>query len=262
MSTQFIILWTLGICMSLMALSWTVAKKINNYSIVDAIWSLSFALLSIPLFVFGQGFFYRKLIICSMFFVWSMRLGSYLAVRIFGHLDQEDTRYIQLRKDYGNRVAFRFFLFFQFQALSIPLLLAPLFVSVQNTDELLHPLEFLGLLVWLVGLIGETVSDSQMKRFKSDPLNKGKVCNIGLWNYSRHPNYFFEAVIWLGYGIFALASPWGIVAFYAPVIMWILLTKVTGIPYAEAQSLKSRGDAYREYQKRVSAFFPLPPKRF
>jgi steroid 5-alpha reductase family enzyme len=95
-----------------------------------------------------------------------------------------------------------------------------------------------------------------LNAFKNDPTNKGKVCRVGLWNYSRHPNYFFEWLIWMAYLIFALASDGGWIAVFAPAIMLYLLLRVTGIPLTEENAIKSKGDLYREYQRTTSAFVP------
>jgi steroid 5-alpha reductase family enzyme len=113
----------------------------------------------------------------------------------------------------------------------------------------------------LIAIAGETLADAQLAAFKRDPANRGGVCNVGLWRYSRHPNYFFEWLIWMSYFIFALASPFGWIAIVGPAsILWLLI-RVTGIPMAEEQSLRSRGDAYRRYQQATSAFIPWFPKR-
>jgi steroid 5-alpha reductase family enzyme len=148
-----------------------------------------------------------------------------------------------------------------YQAVSVVLLLAPMFVVALNGRPGIQPLEWVGAFVWLIGLSGEAVSDAQMSTFRAKPENKGKVCEDGLWYYSRHPNYFFESVIWLGYGIFALASPYGWITLYAPALIWFLLLKVTGIPFAEETSIRTRGDLYRDYQRRTSAFIPLPKRK-
>lgn len=100
------------------------------------------------------------------------------------------------------------------------------------------------------------LADRQLARFRADPANKGKVCQAGLWNYSRHPNYFFEWLVWVGYAVFALGSPWGWLGLIAPALMLHFLLNVTGIPMTEELSLKSKGDAYRAYQRTTSAFVP------
>ncbi len=116
------------------------------------------------------------------------------------------------------------------------------------------------MILFIVAFLGEIVADAQLAAFKRNPACAGKVCNAGLWRYSRHPNYFFEWLIWVAFFLYALGSPHGWAGFISPLLMLIFLTKVTGIPPAEAQSLKSRGDAYREYQRRTSAFVPWLPR--
>ena len=104
-------------------------------------------------------------------------------------------------------------------------------------------------------------ADAQLHRFKQDPANKGKTCQVGLWHYSRHPNFFFEWLIWVSYALYAMGSPSGAWGWLSPALMLYFVTKVTGIPATEAQALRSRGDEYRKYQQTTSAFFPWPPKK-
>lgn len=250
-----------GLAVFLFSLAWIVARRIDNYSIVDALWSLSFGLFALPIILFSPGNPDRKFLLGGMFFVWSLRLGLFLTVRIFSHLEIEDRRYQKLREDYGNHVGFRFFLFFIYQALSVVLLLGPLFVVAINPDPSRSFLEILGASIWFMGLVGESISDSQMEKFRKDPANRGKVCEQGLWKYSRHPNYFFECVVWLGYAVFVIASPGGWITLYAPLTLWFLILKVTGIPMAEETSLRTRGALYRAYQKRTNVLIPFPPKK-
>jgi len=139
--------------------------------------------------------------------------------------------------------------------LSIPLLLS-------NYDPRVHLgfTDFLGFALWVVAIGGESLADHQLKRFKSDPANRGRVCASGLWRYSRHPNYFFEWLVWVAFFLFAMPAPWGWTTIFAPALMLFFLLRVTGIPYTEQQSLRSKGDAYRAYQRTTSAFVPWFPK--
>jgi len=150
--------------------------------------------------------------------------------------------------------------FFYYQAVLALMLSLPFSLIMINPSPKLSWIEYLGAALWLVAVSGESLADWQLKRFKSNPANKGKVCEAGLWNYSRHPNYFFEWMIWMSYFIFALGSPWGFISIICPVAILYFLLKVTGIPYTEAQILKSRGKLYVDYQKTTSAFIPLPKK--
>ena len=120
--------------------------------------------------------------------------------------------------------------------------------------------EIWGIFLWLTGVVGESAADLQLEAFQRDPANQGKVCQTGLWRVSRHPNYFFEGLVWVGFCLFAMPADWGALGIISPLLMYTLLLKVSGIPLAEAEALRSKGDAYREYQNTTSAFIPWFPK--
>ena len=115
-------------------------------------------------------------------------------------------------------------------------------------------------IVWFSSIAGEWIADRQLSKFRAHPSNRGKTCRVGLWSWSRHPNYFFEWLHWFSYVLLAIASPYFWWSWIGPVLMLAFLYRVSGIPWTEAQSLRSRGDDYRRYQDEVSAFVPLPPK--
>ena len=165
-----------------------------------------------------------------------------------------------MREKWRDRSGLKFFLFFQAQAVLIVLLSLPHLLVMQNPAPGITPVEWAGMVVWALGIIGESAADWQMKRFKANALNKGRVCDTGLWRFSRHPNYFFESVIWWGFWLFACASPWGWVTIYAPVMILYFLLRVTGIPLTEKCAVQSKGSLYREYQRTTSAFVPWFPK--
>jgi steroid 5-alpha reductase family enzyme len=194
-----------------------------------------------------------------MFALWGVRLALHLATRIIG--EPEEGRYVQLRAEWGRKgnVNLKFLGFFQFQALLNVVLGLPMLFAVVNPTAQLHALEVAGGAVWLMGLVGESIADAQLKQFKRQAINKGKVCDVGLWGWSRHPNYFFEWTIWIGYALFALASPYGWLCLALPPLMLHFLINVTGVKATEEQALRSKGDAYRHYQHTVSMFIPLPP---
>ena len=134
------------------------------------------------------------------------------------------------------------------------------FPGTNADDETARALEIVGFSVWLVGLIGEAIADQQLKNFARNSDDKSAVCQVGLWKYSRHPNYFFQSLLWWGLFLAALAAPNGWIAILAPLAMLYTLLRVTGIPLTEKLSVKKRGDNYRRYQQTTSAFVPLPPK--
>lgn len=252
----FISLLSLIACCVIMALVWLWAKKNKNAGVVDVFWALNFPVITVITFFLSEGFETRKFLICGMFLLAELRLGLHLWQRVIGHLNEEEGRYQQLRKEWGENANRNFFWFFQFQAISNVLLAIPFFIITANSLTTISLLEYLGLAIWIISFFGEMIADRQLAEFKKDPSNKGKVCNTGLWNYSRHPNYFFEWLTWMGYFVFALASPWGILAIISPAIILYLLLKVTGVPNNEEQNLRSKPVAYKKYQQTTSAFFP------
>ena len=245
---------------ALFAAAYAFSRRIDNYGVVDVVWSYAFGALAAFYALAGHGWPVRRALIAAMVAVWSLRLGTHLAVRVAGHHPVEDSRYVQLRRDWAGVFATKMFGFFQLQAVSVVVLGVAFLFAAQNPSPHLHPLEFAGAGLWLIAISGEALADAQLAAFKRDPANKGGVCNVGLWHYSRHPNYFFEWLIWVAYFLFALASPWGWLAIVGPAGILFLLLRVTGIPMAEAQSLRSRGDAFRRYQQTTSAFVPWFPK--
>jgi len=260
-SIYALVLYSLIACCSIMLLVWFWANKIKNAGVVDIFWSYNFPVTAIILLLLAPGFETRKLLICGMVIVAGLRLGTHLAIRIIKHLHVEEGRYQQLRKEWAPNPERKFFFFFQFQAISNVLLAVPFFVITLNTETTLSLFEYAGAGLWLISVLGEATADAQLSAFKRDPENKGKVCDKGLWGYSRHPNYFFEWLMWVSYFVFALGSPYGYLGIISPAIILYLLLKVTGIPMTEEQSIRSKGDAFKAYQKRVSAFVPWFKKR-
>lgn len=261
MSMPTLFLLGLGFSSLLMAVVWVIAVRIRNAGIVDVAWALGFAPLALLYRVFGDGEPARQNLITLMTVLWSLRLGVHLWKRVMGHHPEEDGRYRELRRGVAGHEGFFFFWFFQAQALLLALLSIPVMLS--NFDPRLHLgfSDWLGFSVWLVAILGESLADGQLAAFKADPSNRGKVCSAGLWKLSRHPNYFFEWLVWVALFLFALPAPWGWTTIFAPALMLFFLLRVTGIPYTEQQSLRSRGEAYRSYQRTTSAFVPWFPKR-
>ncbi len=250
-----------------MVLTFAVAHRLNNFGIVDVVWSAGFSGLAIlyyltnPHVAVPSGLI-RDKVLTSLAVLWSLRLGFHLAVRVWKHHPVEDVRYARLRELWGDRTHRRMFGFFQVQGvlqaiLSMPFLLVCLNGEAPNPSWAgLSPLEWSGAALWLVALCGESIADLQLSRFRNDPANRGRVCQVGLWRWSRHPNYFFEWLIWVAWAVFAWDSPLGCLSLICPILMWHFLVNVTGIPMTEELSVRSKGDAYREYQRTTSAFVP------
>lgn len=237
-----------------------LARAIDNFGIVDIAWSYSFVVLALIYTAFGSGWPERKALIGAMASIWGLRLGTHLLIRIARKHPEEDGRYRRLRTDWAGSFQLKMAGFFQMQALSVVILGYPFLAICSNPEPGLKPQEWAGAALWLAAISGEALADAQLSSFKRAKANAGLVCDAGLWRYSRHPNYFFEWLIWVAYFILACASPWGWPAILSPACILYLLLRVTGIPATEEQSLRSKGDAYRRYQERTSAFIPLPSR--
>ena len=255
------LIWTGALAVAgLMLVLWLVHLALRNAAIVDAGWAGGLALLGILYGAGGDGWAARRIVIAVMAAAWGLRLAFYLLfTRVLGH--PEEGRYVQLRREWKTNIPLKFFFFFEFQALLCVVLSAPFLLAAVNPEPQLSWLEYAGAVLWLAAISGEIASDWQLSRFKADPRNKGKTCRAGLWNLSRHPNYFFEWLIWMAFAIFALASPYGYIGLLSPALILYFLFKVTGIPATEAQALRSRGEDYRRYQQTTSAFVPWFPKQ-
>ena len=260
-----------------MLLTFRIARRLGNFGIVDVVWSAGFTPL--VLLYLGLSTFHGhrsapegdplasallpRLPLTLMVVVWSLRLGSHLGIRVRAHHPVEDVRYAQLRREWGADTDRKMRGFFLLQGALQVVLSTPWLISILNPPDPRTGASavcfWTGVGLWAAGILGESLADHQLARFRADPDHRGRVCQEGLWRYSRHPNYFFEWLVWVGYGVFALASPWGWLGLAAPALMYHFLVNVTGIPMTEALSVKSKGEAYLAYQRTTNAFFPGPP---
>ena len=245
----------------MMAGVWVLARVLNNAGIVDIFWSYGFIPVVAVCAAIGGGDVTRNFILVLMVTAWAARLGTYLLFRVAKHHPEEDGRYAALRAQFPNRTWLMFFGFFEAQGVLIALLSVPFVLVFINDAAGLGFFEYAGIALWLAGMTGESLADAQLNRFRKDPANKGKTCRVGLWNFSRHPNYFCEWLVWVGYFVYALGSPGGWIAVYAPALMYLFLTRITGIKATEEHALRSRGEDYRQYQRTTNAFFPWFPRR-
>lgn len=245
----------------LFGLTWLLSRRWNNYSFVDVTWALAFAPVAAGYAFLGGGWLPRRLAVATLVGGWSLRLGLHLWRRVAAHHPAEDGRYAVLRARWQDRLPRAFLGFFLAQALLVWLLLLPVFWVTRQVQPQFHPLEIAGALLWLAALAGEGLADAQLRRHQRTQAGRTTVCQSGLWRYSRHPNYFFQSLLWWGLFLMALPSPWGWLTVLAPLAMLHFLLNVTGIPLTEKLSLQKRGEAYRAYQRTTSAFLPWPPRR-
>jgi steroid 5-alpha reductase family enzyme len=242
----------LGLGVAFAAWFWHLGLK--NAGVIDIAWGLNLALMAWVYALGGGGLPLRKWLIAGMVSFTGLRLSWHIARRTLGHA--EEGRYMALRQEWGPNIGLKFLAFFVLQALLASLLSLPYLAACLNAAPELGTLEIVATAVFVVGFACESLADAQLATFKADPSNKGKTCRKGLWNFSRHPNYFFEWLMWLSYWLYACASPWGWATLFAPALMLHFLLNVTGVKITEEQCLRSRGEDYRRYQQETSAFVP------
>lgn len=249
----------LGIATTVMLALWLVHLRTRNASWVDVGWAATLGLLAIAYAIAAPGHLPRRVLVAAVVGLWSARLTIHLVTRTAGA--PEDPRYAEMRARWGGNLGLKFFVLFLGQGLLDVLLALPFLFAAADTAPQIHPLTWAGAALAALGMLGEATADAQLRAFKADPANRGRVCRVGLWGWSRHPNYFFDWLVWCGFALLGIASPWGWTGLLGPALMLYFLTRVTGIAATEAHALRSRGDAYRQYQREVSAFVPWPPQR-
>jgi steroid 5-alpha reductase family enzyme len=265
--------WGVLPALILFALTWLAAWKIDNWSIVDVVWSYGFAILiALPFAVGAAASGWASLPdrwtddpllwLAAAMVLWSLRLGTHLGIRVLGHLDQEDGRYLKMREVHGKRMAWKMAVFYFQQAIALVVLMLPFYAASTDAEgQRAGVVHVAGLILFLAGLAFEATGDAQLARFKRDSANRGKVCDVGLWSWTRHPNYFGEFLIWMGFALLSFTpNLLGIPGLICAGTLLYLVTKVTGIPLTEQQLVKSKGAAYEAYQARVPAFWPRPPR--
>ena len=231
----------------------------RNVFLADVGFCAGFGLVSLSLGMMTAGDAGHRIVVAAMGAGYAFRLAGYLFLtRVLNAT--EDARYQLIRQKLGDRVEWWGFLYFFGQSFAISVFSVPLLVLMANPSDTWSFLELLGICVWAIGVGGETIADFQLNDFRKQLQNKGKTCREGLWRYSRHPNYFFEGVHWCAYVVMSVGIKDVWFTLVAPVIMIGALLKVTGIPFAEARALASRGADYREYQRTTNAFIPWFPK--
>jgi steroid 5-alpha reductase family enzyme len=244
----------------LFAAGFLVARRLDNYGVVDVVWSYAFGAVVLLVAAVLGSWTGTGALILLLVVLWSLRLGTHLFLRVKAEHPLEDRRYEDLRRKWKDGFGRRMFFFFQAQAASVLVLSLP-FLLILRDPRGIDFWAIAGVIIWAIGLTGEAVADRQLHLFKkSRNKDKPSVCQVGLWRYSRHPNYFFEWLIWVGFAVIAAGSSWGCFGILSPAIIYYLLVYATGIPPSEASSLRSKGEGYRRYQQTTNAFFPWPPR--
>lgn len=247
---------------AIMTTAWYIQRRTGATGWIDVCWTLGTGLVAclaslVPV-TEGPTASVRQIVVALLVAVWSLRLGGHLLLRTWKAGD--DPRYRDLIDQWGATADWRMFLQVQAQAAVGLILAVSVALAAHNPRPELGPADLLGTVLLLTSLIGEGVSDAQLRRFRSDPANRHRVCEVGLWKWSRHPNYFFEWLCWVAYPLIAIDTsyPAGWITLLAPASMYWVLVHVSGVPPLERDMLRSRGQQFRDVQARTRPFFPFP----
>jgi steroid 5-alpha reductase family enzyme len=245
---------------ALMPCIWLASLWRRNASIVDVAWGPGFAGIALVAFATGDGPFARRALVAGLACAWGLRLGGYLAWRAWGK--PEDFRYQAMRRHWGARFPLiSLFTVFTLQGVLMWIVSLPIQIAqVAREPATLGAFDALGVALFAVGIFFESVGDAQLARFKADPANAGRVLDGGLWRYTRHPNYFGDCVVWWGLFAIALGVSGGLYSVVGPIVMTVLLRRVSGVTLLERSLLKRRA-GYADYVSRTNAFIPGPPRR-
>ncbi len=234
----------------------SVIKKRND--VADMAWGVGFVLISWAAFFISEQTSVRALLVNIFISVWGMRLAWHIFAR--NKNKPEDYRYLAWRHEWGKWFYIRSYVqVFLLQGVLLFLIVAPVLVINQNSNSSLNFLDMVGVAVWLIGFCFEAVGDAQLAGFIKNPANKGRLMQSGLWAYTRHPNYFGEVTQWWGVWLMALSVSNGWLSLVGPLTITFLILKVSGIPLLERKMAEK--PEFADYQRRVSIFFPLPPKK-
>ena len=248
------LLLTFAVLIALVFLLWLVSLALKDASIVDIFWGCGFVVVAWVCYFTTNGFAPRKLLVTTLVTIWGVRLALYLYGR--NHGKGEDYRYQAMRKRIKNFPLLSLPIVFIFQGVLIWLISLPIQFAQTRSEEL-TAFDFIGVALWAIGLTFEAVGDWQLANFKADPNNKGQVMNRGLWRYTRHPNYFGDALLWWGVFCFALPNGWWTIV--SPLAMTVLLLKISGVALLE-KTLSKTKPQYEAYVRRTNAFLPWFPK--
>lgn len=238
---------------------WGISVLLKNASIVDIFWGAGFVLAGIFYFIVTPDYSTRKILAVLLVTIWGLRLSIHIMARNMGK--PEDYRYQEFRRHYGEKRYwwFSYFQVFLLQGFLLWLISAPLLAISFYTEKPFGVIDFIALLVWIIGLVFEAGGDWQLARFKANPENKGKLLTTGFWKFTRHPNYFGDAAVWWGFALFSAAAGCYLPLLSALLMNWLLL-RVSGVAMLE-RTLKNTKPGFEDYTKRTSAFFPWLPEK-
>ncbi|UOQ86878.1 DUF1295 domain-containing protein [Gracilibacillus salinarum] len=238
-----------------MLIGWLVAVKKDNFGLVDCFWGITFIITSVVTLIFTKNINIVSVSITLFVTIWGVRLSGYLFARNWN--SQEDYRYQNMRKKWKNPKITALFRVFLLQATISLFFSLGIILGILYSDEpFSHVPLYIGIMIWIIGFIFESVGDYQLKQHRTK--NAGTIITHGLWKYTRHPNYFGEAVMWYGISMMASSHPMGLVSFVSPLLLTFFLLKISGVPLLEKKLKTKKG--YLTYMRRTNKFIPGPPK--
>ena len=255
-ASRVIIALLVAVGLAMLLALWAVQLRTRDAATADLGWTILVAGGAIAAAALTEGDPACRWLVAALAFLWAARLGFHLLRDRVWAGRPEDGRYRALRERWGRAAPRNFLFLYLAQSVIATLFILPLAAAMRGGP--LDAWARAGIAVWILSVAGEALADAQLARFRANPANAGRVCQDGLWRYSRHPNYFCEWLHWWAYVLIGHARP---LTFLGPAAMLLFLLRVTGIPYTERQAIRSRGDAYRAYQRATSAFIPWPPRR-
>ena len=240
----------------LFSVLWAVSLRLENSSIADVAWGPGILVIGLTYYFTSNGVPLRAHLTLGLLAIWALRLGAHLYVRT--RLLGEDFRYVKMRDDWDHWWLVSYVKVFLLQAVAAWIVSLPIYFAIVSVGSpSLTVLDYLGALLVVSGVVVESLADEQLRRFRADRINRGKVLDTGLWRYSRHPNYFGEALVWWGFGVIAVATG-GVPGLVGPLVMTYLLIYVSGVALLESSLIEKAG--YIQYVGRTPAFLPLPPQ--
>lgn len=244
-----------------MAILWWRQTRTAEATSVDVAWAAAIGVIGLGIAATGTGSTTQRTFAAAMAAAWSGRLTWHLLVDrvLSGH--GEDGRYRHLRAHWGERAGRGFFWLYQAQAATAVVFALPFAVLAHHEATHVSAVQWVGAALAAAGATLSTVADRQLRRHRRDPTAVGRTCRRGTWSWCRHPNYLGEWVTWCGFALAASPAPIGTAAWAVPALLFVLIHRISGIPFTEQQALRSRGDDYRRYQQEVPPFFPWPRPR-
>lgn len=254
--------WGGLVAFGLFALGYGFSERYQNGGIADVCWGWSLPLLAGVYWVlfWGQADLFRQLVVFVLVGACYGRLAWHITRRFRQHWPTEDPRYSRLRQQLGHNQSAKMSLIFLLQASLMAVVSLPVLLAMANPSPIMEAVEWLAVGLGLLAFALEALADQQLTAFKAHSTNRQAVCKVGLWRYSRHPNYFGQWLFWVALALLATPAPFGWAGWVAPVLMLYFLLEGTGVKPAEAQALATKGEAYRQYQQETSAFIPWFPK--